>query len=35
MNPSSSIEEVRRIMKGYPEKLLITREDRDAQLSMF
>ena len=35
MNPASSIDEVRRIMKGYPEKLLITREDRDAQLSMF
>lgn len=35
MNPHSSIEEVRRIMKRYPEKLLITREDRNAQLSMF
>ncbi|WP_312653563.1 SOS response-associated peptidase [Proteiniclasticum sp.] len=35
MNPGSSLEEVRRIMKSYPEKLIITREDRDAQLSIF
>lgn len=35
MDPKSSVEEIRRIMKGYPEKLLIIREERNAQLSMF
>jgi putative SOS response-associated peptidase YedK len=35
LNPESSQDEVRRIIGSYPEKLLITKEDHNAQLSMF
>ncbi len=35
LNPTSSLDDVKRIIGSYPEKLLITRENNNAQLSMF
>ncbi|MFH5837126.1 SOS response-associated peptidase [Proteiniclasticum sp. C24MP] len=35
LNPRSSEDEVRRIIGSYPERLLITKEDHNAQLSIF
>ena len=35
LNPGSPEDEVRRIIGSYPERLLITKEDHNAQLSMF
>ncbi|HSL86591.1 MAG TPA: SOS response-associated peptidase family protein [Bacteroidales bacterium] len=35
LDPKAPEHEVRRIMNTYPERLLITREDRNTQLSLF
>lgn len=35
LDPKTPQEDIRRILSTYPEKLLITRDDRNAQLSLF